>query len=245
MLVDIGDRFGHYDVIALLGEGGMGRVYRATDTKLRRDVALKILPEAFVDDRDRLVRFEREAHVLASLNHPNIAAIYGLEEGRADAGPREHALVLELVEGRTLAERIAQGPIPLDEALPIASRLPRHWRQPTTPVSSTETSSPPTSSSDRTVPSRCSTSAWPRRSRRIRRLRRRTCFRNIAAGLSIGTLLLNRNVREFSVTNVMSRSWQMSNPESDQLVHIAKEILDAVKVIAPKHKVVTARREGE
>ena len=75
MLVDIGDRFGHYDVIALLGEGGMGRVYRATDTKLRRDVALKILPEAFVDDRDRLVRFEREAHVLASLNHPNIAAI--------------------------------------------------------------------------------------------------------------------------------------------------------------------------
>ena len=123
MLVDIGDRFGHYDVIALLGEGGMGRVYRATDTKLRRDVALKILPEAFVNDRDRLVRFEREAHVLASLNHPNIAAIYGLEEGRADAGPHEHALVLELVEGRTLAERIAQGPIPLDEALPIARQI--------------------------------------------------------------------------------------------------------------------------
>ena len=123
MLVDIGDRFGHYDVIALLGEGGMGRVYRATDTKLRRDVALKILPEAFVDDRDRLARFEREAHVLASLNHPNIAAIYGLEEGRAEAGRREHALVLELVEGRTLAERIAQGPIPLDEALPIARQI--------------------------------------------------------------------------------------------------------------------------
>ena len=123
MLVDIGDRFGHYDVIALLGEGGMGRVYRATDTKLRRDVALKILPEAFVDDRDRLVRFEREAHVLASLNHPNIAAIYGLEEGGADAGAHERALVLELVEGRTLAERIAQGPIPLDEALPIARQI--------------------------------------------------------------------------------------------------------------------------
>ena len=123
MPVNVGDRFGHYDVIALLGEGGMGRVYRATDMKLRRDVALKILPEAFVNDGDRLARFNREAHVLASLNHPNIAAIYGLEEGPAEAGRHERALVLELVEGPTLADRIAQGPIRLDDALPIAKQI--------------------------------------------------------------------------------------------------------------------------
>jgi len=123
MPVNVGDRFGHYDVTALLGEGGMGRVYRATDTKLRRDVALKILPDAFIDNTDRLARFEREAHVLASLNHPNIAAIYGLEEGPARAGRHGRALVLELVEGPTLADLIAQGPIPLDESLRIAEQI--------------------------------------------------------------------------------------------------------------------------
>ena len=118
MALEIGSRLGHYDVTALIGEGGMGEVYRARDTKLDRDVALKVLPEAFTQDPDRLARFEREAKVLASLNHPNIAAIYGLEE--AD-GVR--ALVLELVEGPTLADRIAKGPIPLDEALPIAKQI--------------------------------------------------------------------------------------------------------------------------
>ena len=96
----------------------MGQVYQATDTKLKRQVALKILPEAFAADPERLARFQREAEVLASLNHPNIAAIHGLEE--AD-GVR--ALVLELVEGPTLADRIKQGPIPLDEALPIAKQI--------------------------------------------------------------------------------------------------------------------------
>ena len=96
----------------------MGQVYQATDTKLDRDVALKVLPQAFTDDPDRLVRFEREAKVLASLNHPNIGHIYGLEEA---AGQK--ALVLELVEGPTLADRIAQGPIPVDEALPIAKQI--------------------------------------------------------------------------------------------------------------------------
>ena len=96
----------------------MGEMYRARDTKLDRDVALKVLPQAFTDDPDRLARFEREAKVLASLNHPNIGHIYGLEESD---GVR--ALVLELVEGPTLAERIAQGPIPVDEALPIATQI--------------------------------------------------------------------------------------------------------------------------
>ena len=96
----------------------MGQVYQATDTQLHRQVALKILPEAFATDPDRLARFQREAQVLASLNHPNIAAIHGLEESD---GIR--ALVLELVEGPTLADRITQGPIPLDEALPIAKQI--------------------------------------------------------------------------------------------------------------------------
>src|SRR5262245_25095666 len=92
----------------------MGEVWRATDTRLNRDVALKILPEAFANDRDRMARFEREAQVLASLNHPNIAAIYGVEE---------RAIVMELVEGPTLADRIAEGPIALDEELAIARQI--------------------------------------------------------------------------------------------------------------------------
>jgi Tol biopolymer transport system component len=104
----------HYRVTAKIGEGGMGAVYRATDTKLNRDVAIKVLPDVFAADADRMARFTREAQVLASLNHPNIAAIYGVEE---------RALVLELVEGPTLAERIAQGALPLEEAIPIARQI--------------------------------------------------------------------------------------------------------------------------
>ena len=118
MALSPGTRLGHYDVTALLGEGGMGQVWQATDTQLNRQVALKILPDAFAADPDRLARFTREAQILASLNHPNIAAIYGIEE--AD-GTR--ALVLELVEGPTLADRISKGPIPMDEALPIAKQI--------------------------------------------------------------------------------------------------------------------------
>src|SRR2546426_9159811 len=113
-----GVRLGPYEVLAAIGAGGMGEVYRARDTKLNRDVALKILPPTFASDPDRLARFHREAQVLASLNHPHIAAIYGFE----DSGD-VHALVLELVEGPTLADRIAQGPIPVDEALPIAAQI--------------------------------------------------------------------------------------------------------------------------
>ena len=113
-----GTRLGHYDVTALIGEGGMGQVWQATDTQLNRQVALKILPDAFADDPDRLAWFTREAQILASLNHPNIAAIFGIEEAE---GTR--ALVLELVEGPTLADRISQGPIPVDEALPIAGQI--------------------------------------------------------------------------------------------------------------------------
>ena len=113
-----GTTLGPYQVTAKIGEGGMGDVYRAHDTKLDRDVALKVLPEAFTSDPDRLARFEREAKVLASLNHPNIGSIYGLEEAEG-----VKALVLELVEGPTLADRIQQGPIPVDEALPIAKQI--------------------------------------------------------------------------------------------------------------------------
>jgi serine/threonine protein kinase len=120
-----GARLGPYEILAPLGQGGMGEVYRARDTKLHRDVAIKILPEAFAADADRVARFQREAQVLASLNHPNIGGIYGLEE--ADG---VKALVLELVEGPTLADRLAQGSgltaqagLPLDEALPIARQI--------------------------------------------------------------------------------------------------------------------------
>ncbi len=113
-----GSRLGPYHVTAQIGSGGMGEVYKARDTRLKREVALKILPDSFATDHERLARFQREAEVLASLSHANIAAIFGLEE---QAGTR--ALVMELVEGETLAERIARGPIPRDEALPIARQI--------------------------------------------------------------------------------------------------------------------------
>src|SRR5215468_798879 len=132
-----GTKLGPYEIVSPLGAGGMGEVYRARDKRLGRDVALKVLPEAFARDAERMVRFEREAKVLASLNHPNIAVLYGLEESN---GIR--ALVMELVEGPTLAERMGKAdplsrtpsrgvftapsktsPIPLDEALSIAKQI--------------------------------------------------------------------------------------------------------------------------
>jgi len=116
--VAAGTKLGPYDIVGALGVGGMGEVYRARDTKLGREVALKVLPAAFAGDAERMGRFQREAKVLASLNHPNIASIYGFE----DSGSR-HALVMELVEGPTLADRIKTGAIPLDEALPIAKQI--------------------------------------------------------------------------------------------------------------------------
>ena len=114
----IGKMLGHYQIAAQLGKGGMGEVYRARDTKLNREVALKVLPEEFAGDPERMARFKREAQLLASLNHTNIASIYGLEES-GDV----RALVMELAEGPTLADRISKGLIPLDEALPIARQI--------------------------------------------------------------------------------------------------------------------------
>ena len=101
-----GAHIGPYEIVSTLGVGGMGEVYRARDAKLHREVAIKVLPAVFASDPDRLGRFEREAHALASLNHPHIAHVYGLEDGAGDP-----ALVMELVEGEDLAERIARGPI--------------------------------------------------------------------------------------------------------------------------------------
>ena len=118
MAIPAGTRLGVYEVASLIGAGGMGEVYKARDTRLNRDVALKVLLEVFARDTQRMARFEREAKLLASLNHPNIAAIYGLEE----SGPIR-ALVMELVEGPTLAERILGGPVPIDETLPIAKQV--------------------------------------------------------------------------------------------------------------------------
>src|SRR5215467_13575456 len=108
-----GTRLGSYEILAPIGAGGMGEVYRAHDTKLDRDVAIKVLPDAVAQNPERLARFEREAKVLAALNHPNIAIIHGLED---------RAIVMELVEGPTLADRIKAGAIPLDEALKISAQ---------------------------------------------------------------------------------------------------------------------------
>ncbi len=113
-----GTQLGPYEILSAIGAGGMGEVYRAHDNRLNRDVALKVLPEIFAADPDRMARFEREARVLGALNHANIAAIYGLEEFGSN-----RALVMELVAGETLADRIAKGPIPVDEVLPIAKQL--------------------------------------------------------------------------------------------------------------------------
>jgi len=118
MPVAAGTRIGPYEIAAQIGAGGMGEVYRATDTKLKRQVAIKVLPEALAGDGERLARFQREAEVLASLNHHNIAHLHGLEESD---GVR--ALVMELVEGPTLADRIAQGALPVDETLAIAKQI--------------------------------------------------------------------------------------------------------------------------
>ena len=118
MALNPGTRFGPYEIVEKIGAGGMGEVYRATDTVLKRDVAVKVLPASFANDRDRLDRFQREAEVLASLNHPNIAQIYGLEKTDGQT-----VIVMELVDGPTLAERIAQGPLAPDEALAIARQV--------------------------------------------------------------------------------------------------------------------------
>src|SRR6516165_2624414 len=118
MALRAGDRLGVYEIGSLLGAGGMGEVYRAKDTKLGRDIALKILPASFTNDPERVARFRREAQVLASLNHPHIAAIYGLEETNGS-----QFLILELVEGETLAQRLKAGPLPLDDALTIARQI--------------------------------------------------------------------------------------------------------------------------
>src|ERR671913_224642 len=118
MSIAAGTRLGPYEVVSPLGSGGMGEVYRARDTRLGREVAIKVLPDHFSTDSDRTARFRREAQVLASLNHPHIAAIYGLEE---TDGVR--ALVLELVEGETLADRVAGGRLPLEEAVSIAKQI--------------------------------------------------------------------------------------------------------------------------
>ena len=126
MSLVVGTRLGPYEIQSAIGAGGMGEVYRARDTKLDRDVALKVLPDHFAADSERLARFKREAKVVASLNHPNIAHVYGLEEAAPLSGTGQgavRAIVMELVEGATLADRITRGAIPLEEALPIARQI--------------------------------------------------------------------------------------------------------------------------
>jgi serine/threonine protein kinase len=135
----IGETLAHYRITGAIGAGGMGEVYRATDTKLGREVAIKVLPPEVARDAERLGRFEREAHLLASLNHPGIAAIHGIEE--ADGQP---FLVLELVEGEDLKQRLSGGPFPWTRRSRSRGRSPRPSRRRTRRASSTATSSPPT-----------------------------------------------------------------------------------------------------
>src|ERR1700719_335495 len=119
MPISTGTRFGSYEILSAIGAGGMGEVYRAHDTKLGRDVAIKVPPEAFAHDAERLSRFQREAKMLASLNHPNIATIHGLEQSNGT-----QYLVMELVSGETLAERVKRdGALPVEEALAICKQI--------------------------------------------------------------------------------------------------------------------------
>src|SRR5215467_8957813 len=126
MAIPAGTRLGPYEILSAIGAGCMGEVYRARDTRLNRDVAIKVLPEAFASDPERLARFTREAQTLAALNHPNIAHIHGLEEfppTRAGQTDGASALVMELVEGEDLSAHIARGPMPVSEVLPIAKQI--------------------------------------------------------------------------------------------------------------------------
>src|ERR1700688_3254828 len=118
MPLRVGDRIGHFEILTLLGVGGMGEVYKARDTTLKRDVALKVLPATFLRDPERMARFQREAEVLASLDHPNIGHIHGIVDSEDS-----RALVLALIEGPTLADRIEAGPLPQDEAIAIAKQI--------------------------------------------------------------------------------------------------------------------------
>src|SRR5262245_45271719 len=118
MPLQVGSRLASYEIVAPLGSGGMGEVYRARDTRLKRDVAVKVMPDAFAEDTERLGRFQREAEILATLNHSNIAAVYGLEEEDGLT-----AIILELVEGETLADMLSRGAIPVADALPIARQI--------------------------------------------------------------------------------------------------------------------------
>ena len=141
-----GARLGPYEILSALGVGGMGEVYRARDTKLDRDVAIKVLPEAFALDADRLARFEREAKALASLNHPNIAQVFGLEHANG-----AHAIAMELVEGEDLSAHIARGPMPLPTRCRSRNRLRTHSKPRTSKGSSIAISNPRTSRSRSTV----------------------------------------------------------------------------------------------
>jgi serine/threonine protein kinase len=141
MRLQPGAKLAQFEILDVLGAGGMGEVYRARDTTLRREVALKVLPEAFADDAERLLRLQREARSLAALNHPRIAAIHGF-----DSVQGVHFLVLELVPGPTLAERVAAGRLPLEQAIGLCRQVAERWRRPTDGASSTAISSRPTSS---------------------------------------------------------------------------------------------------
>ena len=159
MPLPAGTRLGSYEIVALIGAGGMGEVYRARDTSLGREVAVKVLPDSIAADPDRLMRFDREARLLASVNHPTIAHIYGVEPWQAS-----RAIVMELVPGPTLADRIAPGALTLEEALPLARQIAEalataHDQG----IVHRDLKPANIKVSDRPASSRCSTSGWRKR----------------------------------------------------------------------------------
>jgi serine/threonine protein kinase len=156
MTISAGSHLGSYKILSPLGAGGMGAVWRARDTRLARDVAIKVLPAEFADQAERLARFEREARLLAALNHPNVAAIYGLEV--FEGAPH---LVLECVEGETLAERLAAGALPASEALSICRQIALALEAAHEAGVIHRDLKPGNGRSGPTARSRCSTSAWP------------------------------------------------------------------------------------
>jgi len=145
MTLTAGSRLGPYEITGAIGACGMGEVYRGRDASLHRDVAIKVLPLALANEPERLARFKREAQVLASLNHPNIAHVYGFEAATLEGGHTAYFLAMELAEGEDLAERLKRGAIPLDEAIPSPVRSPKVLKKPMNAESFTAISSPPTS----------------------------------------------------------------------------------------------------